>query len=134
MGRRAVDRGARARHASRRGVSRRAFYSNIRTAFYRLGHNRNRHNEWGRTISAGQFVFACGAWLGKVFPELLGPRIFPSRQEVFFFGVPPGDSSFSAMCCPPGSFPREETYGMPDLESRGFKIAFDGPRRADGSG
>ena len=80
----------------------------------------------GEEISAGQFVFACGAWLGKIFPELLGPRIFPSRQEVFFFGVPAGDSSFSATALPTWLIPAEETYGMPDLESRGFKIAFDG--------
>lgn len=39
----------------------------------------------GERIVAGQFVFACGAWLGKVFPDVLGARIFPSRQEVFFF-------------------------------------------------
>jgi sarcosine oxidase len=76
-------------------------------------------------ISAGQFVFACGAWLGKIFPEILGPRIFPSRQEVFFFGVPPGDSRFSAPLLPTWLIQADEVYGMPDLESRGFKIAFD---------
>jgi sarcosine oxidase len=80
----------------------------------------------GETITANQFVFACGSWLGKVFPEILGSRIFPSRQEVFFFGVPPGDSSFSPPALPTWLIPAEETYGMPDLESRGFKIAFDG--------
>ena len=47
-------------------------------------------------ISAGQFVFACGPWLGKVFPELLGQRIFPTRQEVFFFGSPAGDEAVYA--------------------------------------
>jgi monomeric sarcosine oxidase len=76
-------------------------------------------------ISAAQFVFACGAWLGKIFPEILGPRIFPSRQEVFFFGVPPGDSRFSARSLPTWLIQADEVYGMPDLESRGFKIAFD---------
>ncbi len=80
----------------------------------------------GEEIVAGQFVFACGAWLGKIFPEVLSPRIFPSRQEVFFFGVPPGDTSFDARSLPTWLIPAEETYGMPDLESRGFKIAFDG--------
>jgi sarcosine oxidase len=80
----------------------------------------------GEQISAGQFVFACGAWLGKVFPEVLGPRIFPSRQEVFFFGVPPGNLNFDSRALPTWLIPAEETYGMPDLESRGFKIAFDG--------
>jgi sarcosine oxidase len=79
----------------------------------------------GERISAGQFVFACGAWLGKIFPEILGPRIFPSRQEVFFFGVPPGNSQFSARSLPTWLIQADEVYGMPDLESRGFKIAFD---------
>src|SRR5260221_4229320 len=45
-------------------------------------------------FSAGHFVFACGPWLGKVFPEVLGHRIFPTRQEVFFFGSPAGDARF----------------------------------------
>lgn len=79
----------------------------------------------GGKIAAGQFVFACGAWLGKVFPEILGPRIFPSRQEVFFFGVPPGDQTFGAKALPTWLIQRDEVYGMPDLESRGFKIALD---------
>jgi sarcosine oxidase len=79
----------------------------------------------GEHISAGQFVFACGAWLGKIFPEVLGPRIFPSRQEVFFFGVPPGDHQFSAGSLPTWLIQGDEVYGMPDLEWRGFKIAFD---------
>jgi monomeric sarcosine oxidase len=79
----------------------------------------------GQRISAGQFVFACGAWLGKIFPQILGPRIFPSRQEVFFFGVPPGDGQFSARSLPTWLIQADEVYGMPDLESRGFKIAFD---------
>ena len=80
----------------------------------------------GEKISAGQFVFACGAWLGKVFPELLGARIFPTRQEVFFFGVPPGDTQFSAASLPTWLIGADETYGMPNLETRGFKVAIDG--------
>jgi sarcosine oxidase len=79
----------------------------------------------GERISARQFVFACGAWLGKIFPEILGPRIFPSGQEVFFFGVPPGDHQFSAGSLPTWLIQGDEVYGMPDLEWRGFKIAFD---------
>src|SRR6202166_1280746 len=76
-------------------------------------------------ISAGQFVFACGAWLGKIFPEILGSRIFPSRQEVFFFGVPPGDERFAPPALPTWLFQEDEYYGMPDLEGRGLKIALD---------
>src|SRR6266403_736959 len=54
----------------------------------------------GERIVAGHFVFACGAWLGKLFPGILGERVFPSRQEVFFFGVPAGDLRFSPPALP----------------------------------
>src|SRR6266849_8365301 len=79
----------------------------------------------GENIAAGQFVFACGAWLGKVFPDVLGSRIFPSLQEVFFFGVPAGDARFAPPALPTWLFQEDEIYGMPDLESRGLKIAVD---------
>jgi sarcosine oxidase len=79
----------------------------------------------GEAISAGTFVFACGPWLGKVFPEILGQRIFPTRQEVFFFGVPPGDLRFAPHTMPTWLFQEDEFYGMPDIEARGFKIAWD---------
>jgi sarcosine oxidase len=79
----------------------------------------------GERIAADTFVFACGAWLGKLFPEVLGSRIFPSRQEVFFFGVPPGDARFAPPALPTWLFQEDEIYGMPDLESRGLKIAVD---------
>ena len=79
----------------------------------------------GARISAGQFAFACGPWLGKVFPELLGQRIFPTRQEVFFFGTPAGDSRFMPPYLPTWLFHEEEAYGMPDIEARGLKLARD---------
>jgi sarcosine oxidase len=84
----------------------------------------------GERILAEYFVFTCGAWLGKLFPEILGPRIFPSRQEVFFFGIPAGDPRFAPPLLPTWLFQADEMYGMPDIESRGLKIAVDhhGPR------
>jgi glycine/D-amino acid oxidase-like deaminating enzyme len=76
---------------------------------------------------AGAIVYACGPWLPKLFPELLGHRIFPTRQEVFFFSPPAGDRRFA-----PPAFPAwidftdpRGPYGCPDLEARGFKLAFD---------
>ncbi|MHB8755183.1 MAG: FAD-dependent oxidoreductase [Candidatus Acidiferrales bacterium] len=79
----------------------------------------------GDALRATTYLFACGPWLPRIFPELLGHRIFPSRQEVYFFGVPSGDKNYS-----PGNFPTwldvgKEIYGMPDLEGRGVKIASD---------
>jgi sarcosine oxidase len=48
-----------------------------------------------------------------------------SRQEVYFFGVPAGDNRFAPSAMPGWLFQADLTYGMPDLESRGFKIALD---------
>jgi monomeric sarcosine oxidase len=79
----------------------------------------------GSSIAAGAFVFACGPWLPKVFPELLGARIFPTRQEVFFFGAPPGDARFAPPLMPTWIDFGAEVYGLPDLEARGFKLAPD---------
>ncbi|MBI3670611.1 MAG: FAD-dependent oxidoreductase [Acidobacteria bacterium] len=79
----------------------------------------------GASVSAGVFVFACGPWLGKVFSDLLGERIFPTRQEVFFFGVPAGDRKFAPPAMPTWIADADEMYGIPDLENRGFKIALD---------
>ena len=79
----------------------------------------------GKTVRAGTFVFACGPWLPKVFPDLLGERIFPTRQEVFYFGPPPGDERFRSPAMPVWVDFAEEIYGLPDFEGRGFKIAPD---------
>jgi len=78
-------------------------------------------------LSASRFVFACGPWLPKVFPEILGQRIFPTRQEVFFFAPPAGDPSFEPAHLPGWADFNDGDifYGMPDLESRGFKVAHD---------
>jgi glycine/D-amino acid oxidase-like deaminating enzyme len=44
---------------------------------------------------------------------------------VFFFGVPAGDARFAPPALPTWLFQEDEIYGMPDLESRGLKIALD---------
>ncbi len=74
---------------------------------------------------AETFVFACGPWLPKLFPDLLGSRIFPTRQDVFFFGAPSGDERFAPPRMPAWIDFGEEIYGLPDLENRGFKVAPD---------
>ena len=68
----------------------------------------------GRRLDAGDFVFACGPWLGQLFPEVLGNGIKPTRQEVFFFGPPA-----SASCLPEsqslnGSAKTKRTTGRTD--------------------
>ncbi len=79
----------------------------------------------GKEIKAGQFVFACGPWLPKLFPELLGDLIHVTRQEVIFFGVPPGDDSFSLGVMPAWIDFNDFVYALPNVDGRGFKIAID---------
>jgi sarcosine oxidase len=82
--------------------------------------------EPGGAVAADTFVFACGPWLPKVFPDVLGGRIFPTRQEVFFFGIPAGDPRFAPETLPAWiDFGRDQVYGLPDLDGRGLKVARD---------
>jgi glycine/D-amino acid oxidase-like deaminating enzyme len=82
----------------------------------------------GETLQAGQYVFACGPWLPKLFPEVVGARIVPTRQEVFYFAPEPGDDRFAAPHMPAwvDAGDPDLHYGFPDIEARGFKIALDG--------
>ena len=79
----------------------------------------------GKEIVAERFVFACGPWLPKLFPELLGELIHVTRQEVFFIGVPPGDERFNAGNLPVWIDFNDLVYGIPNLDNRGFKLAID---------
>lgn len=79
----------------------------------------------GRELTAGQFVFACGPWLPKLFPELLRDLIHVTRQEVIFVGVPPGDDSFDRGVMPAWIDFNDLVYALPNLDGRGMKIAID---------
>jgi sarcosine oxidase len=81
-------------------------------------------------IDADCRVFACGPWLPKMFPKLLGELIHVTRQEVFFFGVPGGDKSFGPDALPAWFDFNDLIYGIPNIDGRGFKLAIDehGPK------
>ena len=81
----------------------------------------------GKPIRADRFVFAAGPWLPKLFPDVIGPRIRPTRQEVFYFAPPAGDRRFLAAALPGwADFNRGDIfYGTPELEGRGVKFAHD---------
>ncbi len=81
----------------------------------------------GSVLEADLYVFACGPWLGSLFPEVIGERFLRvTRQEVFYFATPPGDPRFNE-----GLFPtwvdlgERIFYGIPGNEHRGFKLAND---------
>jgi len=81
----------------------------------------------GETLSADRFVFALGPWLPKIFPSVLGKKIFATRQEVFYFATPAGDRRFLPDAMPGwADFNAGDIfYGFPDLENRGVKFAHD---------
>jgi glycine/D-amino acid oxidase-like deaminating enzyme len=80
----------------------------------------------GRNLTADQYVFACGPWLGKLFPDVLGNRITPTRQEVFFFGYPANDSRYWEESLPAWIDDGKQLfYGIPGNQWRGFKLAND---------
>jgi glycine/D-amino acid oxidase-like deaminating enzyme len=85
----------------------------------------------GSRLKADHYVFACGPWLGKMFPQTLGKMILPTKQDIFFFGPPEGDSRFTDAHLPVwGDHLSVEHgnrffYGIPGSDRRGFKVADD---------
>jgi len=78
----------------------------------------------GTSVSAANYVFACGPWLPKVFSHLLGPRIFPTRQEVFFFSPPAGD----ALRMSTGCVARRRARGVAEVQASA--LPYSASRRA----
>ena len=91
----------------------------------------------GSRLRADQYLFACGPWLGNLFPETIGKRIRSTRQEIFFFGTPVGDEGYTESKLPVWADHRDRfMYGIPGNQGRGFKIADDtrGPEFDPNSG
>ena len=77
-------------------------------------------------IEGDTIIYACGSWLGKMFPSEIGNRITCSKQEVYYFGVPADQAKEY------DSFPvwvdaddKDHYYGIPGNASRGFKVGVD---------
>lgn len=91
----------------------------------------------GSKLTADVYVFACGPWLGRLFPETIGDLIRPTKQDVFFFETPPGDDCFSEAKLPVWADHRDRfVYGIPAGDGRSFKIGDDtrGPEFDPSSG
>ena len=93
--------------------------------------------EEGSAIVADRYVFACGPWLGRMFPRAVGPFFVSTRQEIFFFGTPAGDRRYDEGNLPAwGDHSEHFMYGIPGNQGRGFKLADDtrGPEFDPSSG
>ncbi len=77
-------------------------------------------------LRAEQFVFAAGPWLSRMFPDFDPPLVSPTRQEVFYFGTPPGRNDLTEEGLPVWVENGAHLfYGVPGSERRGFKVADD---------
>lgn len=74
----------------------------------------------GEPLSAGAYVFACGPWLPKLFPALLGDRIRVPRREIFYVGSPIDDHRYRWEHLP--NLADRETYTASDVDY-GIKVA-----------
>ena len=73
--------------------------------------------------TARSLVYACGAWLTELFPQILTPqRLSAVRHQIFHFGPGQGDTQFR-----PPAMPAlvDRAYGfhlLPDIEGVGVKV------------
>ena len=80
----------------------------------------------GSKLTADRYVFACGPWLGKLFPRTVGPHFVATRQDVFFFGTPAADQRYNEGNIPVWADHGDHfMYGIPGNQGRGFKMADD---------
>jgi sarcosine oxidase len=71
-------------------------------------------------VPAGAYVFACGPWLPKVMPQVMGNRILVPRREMYYIGSPPQDRRYRWEHCP--NFSDSFTYTAADIDY-GVKVA-----------
>lgn len=74
----------------------------------------------GDPLSAGAYVLACGPWLPKVLPHLLGDRIRVPRREIFYVGSPIDDHRYRWEHLP--NLADSDTYTASDIDY-GIKVA-----------
>ena len=99
----------------------------VRDAFEEAGGTyRTAHIDPKALSGADVYVFACGPWLGRLFPDVIGDGVRPTRQEVYYFGTPHGSQRYGPGALPVWiDFGERIFYGIPDVHGRGFKIADD---------
>jgi monomeric sarcosine oxidase len=80
----------------------------------------------GDTLQGDAYIFACGSWLGKIFPEILSNVITCTKQEVYYFGVPSANArAFENLPVWVDVDGKDFYYGIPGNGHRGFKIGVD---------
>jgi glycine/D-amino acid oxidase-like deaminating enzyme len=80
----------------------------------------------GEKLQADYYIYACGSWLGKLFPGILDKTITCSKQEVYYFGPPAGSAKiYDDLPVWVDADGKDYYYGIPGNANRGFKIGVD---------
>ena len=80
----------------------------------------------GDVVRAGQYVFACGPWLWKIFANWLQPRMRTSMGHVFYVGTPVGNARFPHPNMPSHNFPGITGWPALSVDNRGFRTRVGG--------
>ena len=76
----------------------------------------------GQKLRADTFVFACGAWLRKTFPDLLESKMRTPLGRVCYFATPPNDNRFTYPNLPSWNFPGVTGWAALPADNRGFRV------------
>ncbi|HEX5077434.1 MAG TPA: FAD-dependent oxidoreductase [Gemmatimonadaceae bacterium] len=85
----------------------------------------------GETLQAEKFVFACGPWLWKLFPEFLRTRLRTPMGNVYYYGTPIGDNRWVAPNMPSFNFPGITGWPALPNDARGFRVRVGGGTQTD---
>lgn len=78
--------------------------------------------EDGTRITGDAFVFACGPWFPKLFPELLGTRMRIPIGTACYYGTPLNDDRFTFPNIPSYNFPGVTGWAALPVDNRGFRV------------
>ena len=85
----------------------------------------------GASVRGGQYVFACGPWLPKVFANLLAPRMRVPIGNVFYMATPVGDMRWQAPDMPSHNFPGITGWAALPVDNYGFRTRIGGAQAGD---
>jgi glycine/D-amino acid oxidase-like deaminating enzyme len=76
----------------------------------------------GTKVTADAYVWACGPWLPKIFPELMQSRMRIPIGHVCYFGTPPNDKRFTYPNIPSWNVPGVTGWAELPADSHGFRV------------
>jgi sarcosine oxidase len=76
----------------------------------------------GTKLTADSYVFCCGPWMDKVFPEAMKNRMRVPMGHVCYFGHPLGDDRFVFPNLPSWNVPGVTGWASLPVDSYGFRV------------